>query len=230
MMTFTELKSGHSVEKNEIKAFKTEGKSSLYTYLIAGVHGDEVEGVYVLDKLFEYLKKSGNEIELPLVVVPIVNVDGYRMNTRTNAHGIDLNRNLPTKDWTSNISAPQYNPGLSPASEPENKFLIKLFEKYPPFMCLSFHSWKPILNYNGDCQHIAQFLSDFNKYPCEPSIGYPTPGSMGTFLPENYQAPVLTFECPLITQGHTLKGIWDENEKGLLALMHSGLLKPNSKK
>jgi protein MpaA len=228
MLTFSELKSGSSVENNEIKAFKTESKASHYVYLIGGVHGDEVEGVFVLNKLFEYLKVC-TDVQLPLIVVPIVNVDGYRMNTRTNAHGVDLNRNLPTKDWSPEISAPQYNPGPNPCSEPENKFLIKLFEKYPPYTMISFHSWKPMLNYNGACKKVADFLTGYNGYEPSPTIGYPTPGSMGTYLPEKFNASVLTFECPLITEGHTLKGIWESNETGLLELLRGDLLHPNAK-
>ena len=48
---------------------------------LGGVHGDEIEGVYILKQLFEWLQQS-NDIEFPLVSMPILNVDGYRSITR----------------------------------------------------------------------------------------------------------------------------------------------------
>jgi protein MpaA len=224
-MNFIELKSGTSVEGSEIKAFRTESKSQTWVYLIAGVHGDEVEGVYVLQQLFDWLKKD-EETNLAVIVVPIVNIDGYRQGTRVNAHGVDLNRNLPAKSWEATIRAPKYHPGSKPLSEPENAYLDKLFQKYPPRFILSFHSWKPILNTNGNCRAIAELLERYNSYPIyDDSIGYPTPGSLGDYAPEKYNSPVLTFECPLLSSGKTLKEIWEENRPGLEVLMKSDLLK-----
>ena len=95
-MNFTPLKSGVSVEGDEILAFKSEEKAAKYNYIMAGVHGDEVEGVFLLQELFKWLQDE--EISLPLIVIPILNVDGYRSQTRVNAHGVDLNRNLPSSN------------------------------------------------------------------------------------------------------------------------------------
>jgi protein MpaA len=215
-MIFSEIESGKSREGIAIPAFKTDIKSSKYLYLMAGVHGDEVEGVYVLKELFNWLKLEHNLKDLPMIVIPIVNVDGYRTQTRVNAHSVDLNRNLPTKDWSPEASQPKYNPGPQPLSEPENQFLVKLFDKYKPGFIISFHTWKPILNYNGDCLDVAEFLNRYNNYEMAGDIGYPTPGSLGTFAVEKYHSPVLTFECPeLKTHRQSLKEIWEENEKGL---------------
>ena len=137
-MNFTPLKSGESVEGDEILAFRSEEKASKYNYLIAGVHGDEVEGVYLLQELFKWLQDE--EITAPLIVIPILNVDGYRSQTRINAHGVDLNRNLPSSNWTEKARDDKYNPGKSALSEPENKYLVKLFEKFPPKFILTLHS------------------------------------------------------------------------------------------
>lgn len=224
-MIFSEIESGLTREGNKIQAFKTDVKATKYLYLMAGVHGDEVEGVYVLKELFDWLKVEHSLKDLPIIVLPIVNVDGYRAGTRVNAHQVDLNRNLPTSDWKPEASQPKYYPGPEALSEPENQFLVKLFDKYRPGFILSFHTWKPILNYNGDCEDIALFLKKYNDYPVDSDIGYPTPGSLGAYGPEKYKCPVLTFECPeLKNHKETLKEIWDENEKGLKDLMQSDLI------
>ena len=224
-MIFSEIESGLTREGNKIQAFKTDVKATKYLYLMAGVHGDEVEGVYVLKELFDWLKVEHSLKDLPIIVLPIVNLDGYRAGTRVNAHQVDLNRNLPTSDWKPVATQPKYYPGPEALSEPENQFLVNLFDKYNPGFILSFHTWKPILNYNGDCEDIALFLKKYNDYPVDSDIGYPTPGSLGAYGPEKYNCPVLTFECPeLRTHKETLKEIWDENEKGLKDLMQSDLI------
>ena len=224
-MIFSELESGSSLEGLDIPVFKTDIKAQKYLYLIGGVHGDEVEGVYVLKELFGWLKNEHGLKDLPMIVIPILNVDGYRTQTRVNAHSVDLNRNLPTKDWSSVFSQAKYNPGPKPLSEPENQFLVKLFDKYRPGFILSFHTWKPILNYNGDCKDVAEYLAKFNKYEMASDIGYPTPGSLGTFAVEKYKSPVLTFECPeLKTHRESLKQIWKENEEALKSLFQTELI------
>ena len=56
-------------------------------------------------------------------------------------------------------------------------------------------------------------------------IGYPTPGSLGTYAVEKYGAPVLTFECPeLKNHKGNLKDIWMENEEGLKKFFASDLV------
>jgi protein MpaA len=215
-MIFSEIDSGSTLEGNPIHVYKTDIKAPKYLYLLAGVHGDEVEGVYVLKELFQWLKNEHTLKDLPMIVVPILNEDGYRAQSRVNAHSVDLNRNLPTKDWVGTATQAKYNPGPKPLSEPENQFLVKLFDKYRPGLIISFHTWKPILNYNGDCKDVAEFFATYNNYEVASDIGYPTPGSLGTYGVEKYEASVLTFECPeLRKHRETLKEIWQENEEGL---------------
>lgn len=211
-MFFEELRPGKSVAGETIRSFKSDMSADKYIYLMAGVHGDEVEGIYVVDQLFTWLK-THEQINLPLIVVPIVNVDGHRANTRVNANGVDLNRNLSTECWTSEVSEKKYYPGPSPLSEPENQYLVELFKKFKPGLILSIHSWKPLVNFNGDCLDVAEFLSSKNGYEVLADIGYPTPGSLGTYGPAKMGCPVLTFECPVFNENLTLQNIWLENEE-----------------
>ncbi|MFP5386303.1 MAG: M14 family murein peptide amidase A [Bacteriovoracia bacterium] len=224
-MIFSELESGSSLEGLPIQVYKTDIKAPKYLYLLGGVHGDEVEGVYVLKELFTWLKMEHTLKDLPMIVVPIVNVDGYKNQTRVNAHLVDLNRNLPTKDWSATFKEAKYNPGPKPLSEPENQFLVKLFDKYKPGFIISFHTWKPILNFNGECEDVARYLSEFNQYEIAGDIGYPTPGSLGSYAVEKYGSPVLTFECPELKKHRdSLKDIWKENEEGLKKFFQTDMI------
>lgn len=223
-MNFIDLRPGKSHEGDDIKAYRTEGKAQKWNYIMAGTHGDEVEGVFVVQRLFEWLKDD-DTLDFPLIVIPILNVDGYRAGTRVNANGVDLNRNYNSENWSNEAREAKYNPGASALSEPENKFLIKLFEKFPPKQVLTFHSWKPFINYNGDCREIAELLERYNGYEvCDEIQGHPTPGSLGSLVPEKYKSPVLTFECPVLSDEMSLNKIWEENRIGLETLMKSDLI------
>lgn len=223
-MKFVELTSGSSVKGEIIRSYKTEKEAPKYNYILGAVHGDEVEGAHLASQLFNWLKET-NEVDLPVVVVPIVNVDGFKIKSRVNGNGVDLNRNLPSTQWTPEARDTKYFPGVAPLSEPENKYLVSLFEKYPPRFILSFHSWYPVINYNGSCKEIAEFLSSYNKYPIEADfLTHPTPGSLGEYGPQVMGSPVLTFECPLLSETVTYESLWKENEEALKKLFTSNLI------
>lgn len=221
-MKFSKLPSGKTHKGKEIEAYitSTSFEVTKFTYLIAGVHGDEPEGVYLLKKLFEWLSKDTSHVlNLPLIIIPLLNADGSELNTRGNANGVDLNRNLPSKNWSPVSRGPRYFPGTSPLSEPENIFLTKLFAQYPPQFILSFHSWYRVINYNGPCEQVAQFLSKHNTYPIEKEFdNHPTPGSLGEYAAEMYNSQVLTLEAPVLENGLTLDMIWEENQSALQGL------------
>lgn len=219
-MIFSPLPFGKSVEGHDIEAYKTDIKGKNFLYLLAGTHGDEVEGVYALKELFLWLQEEHSLKEYPIIVIPNLNPDGYRRGTRVNAHGVDLNRNYPTSDWTNVARKERYNPGPEALSEPENKFLLKLFEKYPPKFILTLHSWKPLINFGAHSEDVARFIAERNDYPISPDIGYPTPGSLGTYIMEKYpDSGIITYEFPPLDSGKTLKEIWAENEKALKELL-----------
>jgi len=141
----------------------------------------------------------GRVRERGLLFIPCLNPDGMAQNTRTNANGVDLNRNFPTKNWGEDTSAAGENPqdyfgGKAPASEIETKFVIDIIEKYQPKLILALHAPYKIVNYDGPAQEIAQKISDIIGYPVEESIGYPTPGSFGTYCGVERNIPTITLE------------------------------------
>ncbi len=222
-MTFQLIDSAQSVKGKSIEAYKNSHPGEKYFYLIAGVHGDEVEGVHVLKELFTWLKAT--DPKFPIIVIPCLNVDGHATNSRVNANGVDLNRNLPSSKWVKDAREAKYFPGTSPLSEPENKFLVNMLDKYPPKFIISMHSWYPVLNFNGNCVEVAEFLSKYNNYPLDGDLeGHPTPGSLGELGPETYKAPVLTMEFPVLSEEVTLEKVWNDNREGLQKLFTTGFI------
>lgn len=183
---------GQTALKLPIQAYRFEN-SGPEVLILGGVHGDETEGVWcALALLGEFQKNFA--YKLNLTIVPMFNTDGVLAKTRGNFNGVDLNRNLPTKDWSPEVKTPRYHPGLHPNSEPENQALVQYLEKHRPKFILSLHSWHPVLNVNGDCAAEAKVLSELTGYKIDSDIGYPTPGCLGSYTGLERGMPTLTYE------------------------------------
>lgn len=169
------------------------GQKGPKVLILGGVHGDEIEGVWAAYGLLNAFSKSF-PYDLRLTLVPAFNLDGVLARERRNAQMIDLNRNLPTNDWTNEVAQERYFPGPYANSEPENQALVIFLEREKPQFILSLHSWKPMLNINGDCRLEAEVIHKHTGYSIEESIGYPTPGCLGTYAGLERNMPTLTYE------------------------------------
>jgi len=168
-------------------------ENAKHVLVIGGVHGDEIEGVTLCRALIGKLTKEPIK-NLRITLVPEFNIEGVLLKTRQNYFGVDLNRNLPTKDWSDQYTKIRYFPGKGPASENENKALVHYLEKNNVDFIISLHSWKPMLNINGDCSPVADHIHQKTGYIIKDDIGYPTPGSLGTYTGIEGSTPTLTYE------------------------------------
>jgi protein MpaA len=180
MNTVKSFSLGNSAHGLPIKAFEFGDPSWPTVLCIGGVHGDEVEGVSLAWSLWDHFVNA-YPFKLNLILIPEMNPDGVLYKTRVNANQVDLNRNLPTNDWNSQTLNPRYPPGPFAGSEPETQALLKLWNDRPVRFVFSLHSWNPLINTNGPCQAEAEVLHKCLGSPIEPSMGYPTPGALGTF-------------------------------------------------
>lgn len=196
---------------NKLKSAKTKlgntieliGDKNAKTLIIGVFHGNEPQGEFLIN---EYLKKHSPK---NLLFIPCLNPDGMQMNKRTNSNGVDLNRNFPTKNWgknegenaTCNDANTDYYGGKSAGSEIETQFLIDTIEEFKPKLIIALHAPYKVVNYDGPAKDIAEKISKIINYPVEVSIGYPTPGSFGTYAGIERQIPTITLEldeiCPV---------------------------------
>ena len=183
---------GKTVNGLAIPAYRFGGKGTK-ALIIGGTHGDEPEGVAAAHGLLkEFLQYF--PFRLDLTIVPTLNLDGVIKGDRLNANGVDLNRNLPTKDWVGVAPKPRYFPGPHPESEPENKAICHFLRGNDIKFILSLHAWEPMVNTNGDCKGEAEIISRITGYRISDDIGYPTPGSFGTYACHELGIPTLTYE------------------------------------
>ena len=194
-MIFADIESKINTRNgNEILLLKREPSSQNYekTILIIGVfHGDEKSGEYLINRYLSHRSETKNR----LLFIPCLNPDGKEKNTRTNANNVDLNRNFPAKNWEL-TNKDEYFGGEKPASEVETQFLVYIIEKYVPDLIITLHEPYSIVNYDGPAEEEAKKISQITGYKIEKSIGYPTPGSFGTYCGIEKQIPTITLELP----------------------------------
>lgn len=206
---------GVSVEGRPIEAF-WYGTGSQTVVFFGAFHGDEPESAEVVRKLADYLREHPELLEdRRAVLVPVVNPDGLSRGQRKNSNQVDLNRNFPTDNWNSEGKGSNYWGGPAPASEPETKIVAKLLERFQPDRIVSVHCPYKCVNYDGPAQALAEAMSAENGYKVEPSIGYPTPGSFGTYSGVERKIPTITLELPPTGE----EDVWKDNRLALLAAL-----------
>jgi len=157
--------------------------------ILAAIHGDEAETTVVVSEALRCLPAG----DLRAAVILSGNPDGLLRGTRGNARGVDLNRNFPTSNWgpesvhyksrANDARDIALSPGASPASEPETKALLALIETLQPRAVVSLHSALACVD-DGGASPLGRQLADRCALPFLTEIGYPTPGSMGTWAGE----------------------------------------------
>lgn len=172
---------------------------------MAGIHGEEPETTFLLSRA---LRLCGGPMEHTAFVL-CANPDGTTLGTRGNANGVDLNRNFPTSNWSSEpvrvrsvLEAErdtELSPGNSAGSEPETQALVHLIEELGPRAILSVHA--PIGCVDApEKTPLVQSLCEVFRLPWKPDIGYPTPGSLGTWCKEggtgSKRPECITLELP----------------------------------
>ena len=118
---------GHSVEHRPIAVTRIGDPAAQRKVLVVGeVHGNEPAGRGIVAALRRTKPPAGSE----LLLVEDLNPDGFAHNTRTNAHGVDLNRNASER-WAG--------AGAKPWSEPETRAIRSLILRERPALTIYYH-------------------------------------------------------------------------------------------
>ncbi|MCY2928429.1 MAG: M14 family murein peptide amidase A [Planctomycetota bacterium] len=218
---------GESVARRVVLGTSVEGRSiTMYlfgtgpnpTLIFGGIHGDEGAAADIARQMIDHLRAnpaawSGRSI----AIIPEANPDGLARGTRQNANGVDCNRNFPASNWAGGSHSDRYYGGASAGSEPETKALMQAIQQLNPGRIVSLHSISPgkhCNNYDGPGQGLAKRMAAANHYPVKSNIGYPTPGSFGTWAGIDRHIATITLELPA---GRDAGSLWSPNKAALLA-------------
>jgi protein MpaA len=187
---------GRSVLGLPLEVWRPSGACNLLIH--AGIHGEEGETTVALSRALRTLGEPSPHC----AVVLAANPDGLVRGTRGNARGVDLNRNFPTVDWRpdpvmhrSTLDAPRdvvLSPGSAPGSEPEVTALVRLIEELRPAAVVALHAPLACIDDAGQGP-LAAWIAGKTGLPLVADVGYPTPGSFGTWGGER-GLTVVTYE------------------------------------
>jgi murein peptide amidase A len=133
--------------------------------------------------------------------IPMLNPDGVGAQPprRTNANGVDLNRNFPTPAWERDAPVywtqrtgrdPRRWPGPKPLSEPESRFLHDQMKGFKPHLIVAIHAPYGVLDFDGPSVPPSKlgrlYLDQVGIFP----------GSLGNYGGVHKGIPVVTVELP----------------------------------
>ncbi|OWV25993.1 murein peptide amidase A [Fibrobacter sp. UWB1] len=190
---------GRSALGASLRYIPCSGKCRLL--VVAGIHGEEPETTFLLSRVLRAFEKPFESVAFVLCANP----DGMAFGTRGNANGVDLNRNFPTSNWSKDpvgtrsiLEAPRdtfLSTGIAPGSEPETVALVTLIQKLSPEAILSMHA--PMACVEAPvCTPMVESLCEAFGVPWHADIGYPTPGSLGTWCKQQKSPECITLELP----------------------------------
>ena len=172
-------------------------KAKRRVLVIGAIHGDELSAGSLAFHWMAWAQQTPSDVHWRFV--PVVNPDGALRDqpTRTNAHGVDLNRNFPTPDWDKEAPVywakrtqrdPRRYPGPKALSEPETRWLMAEMERWKPDLIVAIHAPYGVLDFDGPAvppQRLGRLYLD--------QVGI-FPGSLGNWGGVHKKVPVVTIE------------------------------------
>jgi protein MpaA len=117
------------------------GKPGRTVLVVGCIHGDECAGTAVTRRLLSGPAPTAGR----LLVIADLNPDGRRLGVRTNARGVDLNRNFSSGWHRIGRRGDLEYSGTRPLSEPETRFARVVVRRYRPDVSLWFHQPQTVI-------------------------------------------------------------------------------------
>jgi len=127
---------GRSVQGRVIVATRQGPATAPYVLLVLGqMHGTEPRGRDVVAAV----RRLAPPARVQVWTIVSMNPDGAARGSRTNAHGVDLNRNFPYLWSPTYTNRTYFWPGSAPASEPEVRAVMPFLDRLRPDLVVSLH-------------------------------------------------------------------------------------------
>ncbi|MEH3032968.1 MAG: DUF2817 domain-containing protein [Aeromicrobium erythreum] len=163
---------GHSRKGRPIRAtYKGWSDAKRVVLVLGQMHGDEPAGPKVVRRMISHERVAKG---YAVWFVPTMNPDGAAKKRRTNARGVDLNRNWPTSGWSSKGKGSRTWGGPRRQSEPETKAMLRFLKKHQPRYIASLHQPFGVVARTGKDTAWEKRLSKELKLPVK-AVGVGTP-------------------------------------------------------
>jgi len=113
------------------------GKGSKNVLIVGSLAGNEPESLTLIDAACALSSQYSPPEGITLLFVRTLNPDGMVDHVHTNSRGVDLNRNFPSRYFTS---IPDRLTGPAPASEVETQYMVRILQEYQPVRVVHLRS------------------------------------------------------------------------------------------
>jgi protein MpaA len=194
---------GFSLAGRPIEVY-TFGAGEREYLIVAGIHGGyEWNTVALANELITHINEHPEVIatDATLYIIRNMNPDGearaHDVDGRVNNNGVDLNRNFPSENWTTEWDRDGcwiYRPttgGLYAGSEPETRTVMSFIKSHKIEAMISYHSaalgiFPGGVPWEEPSKHFAKALSKATRYPYPPiDTGCEYTGTLADWAVEN---------------------------------------------
>jgi len=209
---------GWSVEARPIFAH-VFGRGDEKVLVVSGLHGNAPAGKRLLRQFMTHLEANPALVAgRQVVVIPSLNPDGFVRRTRPNAHGVDLDRNLPSTNWRHLTHC-----GRRPASEPETAAILLALDKYDPDRVLIVAGPLNRITHAGGAGPLAARMARASGYLLDPVPYRPPSGSLAAYAAKDHRIPTVVFD---LKSRHRYEGMWQETYEALEIFVRGGQNRP----
>ena len=137
---------GRSVDGRPITAYRMGTPGGRVVLLIGEIHGDETKGCLIT----RLLRTMPTPVGIDMWLIDTMNPDGEVDGTRTNANGVDLNRNFEV-GWNyipRSTTNHQYS-GEHPADQPETRAVEAFIREIRPSIGIWYHQDANTISISG---------------------------------------------------------------------------------
>ena len=93
---------------------------------------------------------------------------------------------------------------------------MRVIDEFSPRRILAVHSPLHCVNFDGPAEDVSRRMAEASAYPLRPSLGYPTPGSLGSYMGVDRRIPTVTLE---LRRYRSEAAAWTELKEALLAFL-----------
>ena len=208
--------------------YRQFGRGEPQILVVGPLEGDEPAGVELLERLVDHLERFPRRLDgVTVTVVRDPNPDGRLRGSRTNARGVRLDMNFPTRQWRKVPLADRWLSGRTPESEPETRALIELLDDLKPrrIMLLEATRREPELRYSATAEPIARRLA--TVMPLRPTAwdAAVVPASLATYAGSDRNLATLVLRVPAAAGADYN---WTQYKRALLAAVEAEAIEPEA--